>query len=256
MEQKNRMALVAAIAVLIMVAMFTSFGRSLFTQNIPEVVLPTPDASQTDSNSSPEHQQEQLQRIEVTPSTVQSVISTLSRSGSYYRELTVETFWDETGTFLSTVQVWVDGDWSHIRQTMSSGLVRHDLVGDGTVYYWYEGDTSWCTAPADALSADLAQHIPTYETVLALPTDSITSAGYENRGDLPCIFVEVKGQTEGYAERYWVSVDSGLLVSAETCENDVLIHRMNALTPIQSISPSDAAVFSLPDGSALHQIAS
>lgn len=256
MEPKNRMALVTAIAVLIMVAMFTSFSRSLFTQNIPEVVLPTPDASQSDSQSSPDREQEQFQRIEVTPSTVQSVIATLSRSGSYYRELTVETFWDETGTFLSTIQVWVDGDWSHIRQTTPSGLVRHDLVGEGSVYYWYEGDASWCTAPADGLSADLAQHIPTYETVLELPTDSITSAGYETRDDLPCIFVEVKGQAEGYTECYWVSVDSGLLISAETYENDVLIHRMNAPTPIQSLSPNDAAVFSLPDGSSLHQIVS
>lgn len=256
MEQKNRMALVTAIAVLIMVAMFTSFSRSLFTQNIPEVVLPTPDASQSDSQSSPDREQEQFQRIEVTPSTVQSVIATLSRSRSYYRELTVETFWAESETFLTAVQVWVDGDWSHIRQATPSGLVRHDLVGDGTVYYWYEGDASWCTAPADALSADLAQHIPTYETVLELPANSITSAGYEPRGDLPCIFVEVKGQAEGYTERYWVSVDSGLLISAETYENDVLIHRMNAPTPIQSLSPNDAAVFSLPDGSSLHQIVS
>ena len=70
----------------------------------------------------------------VTPETVQSVVATLSRPDSYYRELTVETLWSG-GSYSSTVQYWEDSGWSHIRQTLASGAVRHDLVGAETAYY-------------------------------------------------------------------------------------------------------------------------
>lgn len=258
MEQKNRLALVAAITVVIVIAMFTSFGRSLFTTNIPQVVLPSPDSSQSIGSGDPSGDalSNQLQRVEVTPETVQNVIASLSRSTSYYRECFIESFWGESDSTMTKVQTWVDGEWSHICQTMPSGLIRHDLVGGGKIHYWYEGESSWLTAPSDDTSADLAQHLPTYETVLALPTESITAAGYEQKGDLPCIYVEVTSSVSGYLERYWVSVDSGLLVAAETTQDDKLVYRMSALTSIQSLLTAAEDIFSLPDGTILHQISS
>lgn len=256
MEQKNRQALVVAITVVIVIAMFTSFGRSLFTTNIPQVVLPSPDSSQNIGNgdSSGDALSNQLQRVEVTPDTVQKVIASLSRSTSYYRECSIESFWGESDSTLTTVQTWVDGEWSHSRQTVPSGLIRHDLVGGGKVYYWYEGENTWLTAPADDTSADLAQHLPTYETVLELPTESILSAGYEQKENLPCIYVEVASPVAGYLERYWVSVDSGLLVAAETAQEGILVYRMSALSPTQSLETASKDIFTLPDGTVLHQV--
>ena len=64
--------------------------------------------------------------------------------------------------------------------------VRHDLVGDGTLYYWYEGSSRWESTPADSLSHDLTQRIPTYEIVTELDPDEITHAGYELREGIPC----------------------------------------------------------------------
>ena len=256
MEQKNRLAMVIAITVVIVIAMFTSFGRSLFTTNIPQVVLPSPNSSQGSGSgdSSGDVTTNPQQRVEVTPKTVQNVIASLSRNTSYYRECTIESFWGENASTLTTVQTWVDGEWSHVRHTMPSGLIRHDLVGNGTIHYWYEGESSWLTAPADDTSADLAQHIPTYETVLDLPMDSILSAGYELKGDLPCIYVDVSSAVAGYQERYWVSVDSGLLVAAETMQEDTLVYRMSALNPIQSLVTTEEDTFALPDGTILHRI--
>lgn len=254
MEQKNRLIIAIIVTVLVVAAMFTSFGRSLFTKDIPQIVLPSPGSSQSSSSpgSSSVGPDGQLQRVEVTPATVQSVIASLSRSSSYYRELSVESFWGETSSSSTSVQAWVDGGWSHISQTLPSGLVRHDLVGEGQVYYWYEGDQTWRTAPADELSADLAQHIPTYETVLALDPQTITGTGYEQKGELPCIYVQVQGSVAGYEERYWVSVDSGLLVAAETLEDSKLVYRMTAFTPISSPCPVQADTFALPDGTSMH----
>ncbi|MCI9157660.1 MAG: hypothetical protein HFF55_01480 [Lawsonibacter sp.] len=251
MEQKNRLFIVIAIVALIAGAMLTSFGRGLFALRTPKVVLPSSSVPVDESPDSSSLRQD-YQRVEVTTQTVTGVVSTLARPTSYYRELTVETFWDG-GSSTAQVQVWTDGGWSHSRQTLPSGAVRHDLTDGETLYYWYDGSQQYRIAPADNRSSDLAQHIPTYETVLELDSDEIVSAGHESRGELPCILVEVRTGRSQQIQRYWVSVDSGLLVSAETEEDGRLIYRMTAFSPVQSPCPTDAS-FALPDREVLHTV--
>ena len=248
MGPKNRLAIVVAIVVLIVGAMFTSFGRNLFALNTPEIALPDSCA-----DSQPQGEGSQTyQMVEVTPQTVSDVVATLSRPSSYYRELSIDLLWAE-GSVSTQVQVWSDRGWSHSRQVLPSGAIRHDLAGEDTLYYWYDGSRQYETAPADERTADLAQHIPTYETVIGLDPDEITDAGYETRGDLPCIFVEVRHRDPDLIHRYWVSVDSGLLVSAETLEEGRTVYRMTAYSPVQSPCPSDGE-FALPDGTVLHSV--
>ncbi len=234
MEQKNRLVIVVAIVALIVGAIFASFGRVLFAAHTPEVILPSGSAGAGDLPGSVS-QEQNYQRVEVTTETVQGVVATLARPSSYYRTLSVETFWPG-GSSAAQVQVWADGGWTHSVQTQPSGVVRHDLTGQDTLYYWYDGAQQYQTAPADEKSSDLAQHIPTYETVLELDPGEITGAGYELRGDVP-----------------WVSVDNGLLVSAEMEEEEQLVYRMTAYSPVQSPCPADAK-FSLPDGEVLHTV--
>lgn len=251
MEQKNRLIFVVAIVALIAGAMFTSFGRSLFALNTPSVVLPS-SSNGTGDVSRPGESEQNYQRVEVTPQTVAGVVATLARPASYYRELTVETFW-EGGSSASQVQVWADGAWSHSRQTLPSGITRHDLTDGETLYYWYEGTQQYAQAPADERSSDLAQHIPTYEAVLELDPEEILSAGYEAHGDLPCILAEVRPAGSRQLQRFWISVDSGLLVSAEAEEAGQVVYRMSAYAPVQSPCPGDAS-FALPDGTVLHTV--
>jgi len=251
LEQKNRLIIVVAIVALMVVAMLASFGRVILAANTPEVILPS-SSEEPGSVSSPGAPEQNYQRVEVTTQTVTGVVATLARPASYYRELTVETFW--TGGSSSTqVQVWTDGGWSHSVQTMPSGVVRHDLTGGDTLYYWYDGSKAYVQAPADEKSSDLAQHIPTYETVLELDPDEIVAAGYELRGDLPCILVEVQLSGSDLLQRFWVSVDSGLLVSAETEEDGQVVYRMTAYSPVQSPCPAGGS-FALPDGTVLHTV--
>ncbi len=54
----------------------------------------------------------------------------------------------------------------------------------------------------------------------------------------------------GYVETYWVAVDSGLLVSAETTLDGTLTYRMTAYT-MERPAPAGTA-FALPDGTVLH----
>lgn len=249
MEQKNRLLLTILVIALIAAAMFTSFGQGLFALKTPQVVLPETDASHSDSSGAGEDQS--YQRVEVTPATVQSVIATLARTDSYYRELTVERFWGEDGSAVSTVQVWTDGGWTKVRRNAGSGAIRWDLVGPEEAWLWYDNSKKYVSLPADELSADLAQLVPTYETVLDLDPASITAAGYEDRGGLPCVYVQARGELPGYVLRYWVNIQSGLLISAETEVDGVLVCRMTAYTAIQSPCPNTAQ-FALPDGTVKH----
>ena len=246
MDSKNRLLIAVAVTVLIVGAMFTSFGRSLFILRTPSVELPSGGGASSggDVSSGTQSDSGQYQTVAVTPQTVQNIIAnTLTRSDSYYQELSVEAFW-EGGSSSTPVQVWTDGGWIHTRLILNSGVVRHNLVGDGTLYYWYEGSSQWLSLPAGSYSADLSQRVPTYETVLELEEKDITAAGYELRGDVPCIYVEAAYDT-GYVARYWVGVDSGLLMAAEEEQDGTLIYRMSAYAPLAC--PSDAS-FSLPDG--------
>ena len=251
MEQKNRLVIVVAIVALIVGAIFASFGRVLFAAHTPEVILPSGSAGTGDLPGSVS-QEQNYQRVEVTTDTVQGVVATLVRPSSYYRTLSVETFWPG-GSSAAQVQVWADGGWTHSVQTQPSGVIRHDLTGQDTLYYWYDGAQQYQTAPADEKSSDLAQHIPTYETVLELNPEEITGAGYELRGDVPCILITVQRAGSTSLQRFWVSVSNGLLVSAEMEEEEQLVYRMTAYSPVQSPCPADTR-FSLPDGEVLHTV--
>ena len=236
MEPKKRLLVTLAVVALIAGAMLVSFGRNLVALNTPHVVLADTSGSGSDTSDG-----------SLSPSN-----ATLDRSDSYYRELTVESFW--TGGSSSTaVQVWCDGDWCHVRQALPSGAVRHDLTGGGKLYYWYDGSQQYQTAPADGLSADLAQHIPTYETVLQLRQSAIVAADYRQLEGLSCIYVEVRLDDPQRTERYWIGLDSGLLVQAEAEETGTLTYHLSALSPITT-AYNAAAAFSLPDGTSLHNV--
>ena len=249
MEQKNRLLISLAVIALVVFAMFTSFGRSLFLLNTPSVELPSPDKTSGDSSSAVSSTAGQYQRLEVTPDTVQHVVATLSRANSYSRELLVETFWSG-GSSAIPVQIWTDGGAFHSVQIMPSGSIRHDLVGNNTLYYWYEGSREYLSAPADGQSADLAQHIPTYETVLELDPKTITAAGYEKKDGVPCVYIEAHTSNPELTERYWISTDVGLLMAAETLEDGELVYRLSSVSSVITPCPSTAS-FTLPDGTPL-----
>lgn len=251
MEQKNRLVFTIAVILLIFCALLVSFGRILFQLDTPDVALPDVSVSQDgDGDGSEDSQSGMEQTVSVTPQTVQSVITTLERTDSYYRELSIEQFWVGGGSSY-TVQSWVDNGWCHSYQRLPNGAGRHDLIGEDTVYYWYDGSSRYESAPADDLSADLAQRLPSYETVLDLDPAIITDAGYELKQELPCIYVQTLQDDSASTQRFWVSVDSGLLVCAELRRGEEVIYRMTASSAMQSPCPAGAS-FALPDGTVLH----
>ena len=249
MDAKNRLLIAVAITCLIVTALFASFGRNLFFIQFPSVSLAEVEDSSSSHTSSPEQEQE-LWRIDVTPETVQSILSTLNRPESYYRELSVETLWDG-GSSTIYVQHWVDQDYSHIRQVLPSGVVRHDLSDLTTNYFWYEGNEQTFSISMEEQTTDLNQHIPTYETVLSLDPSMILSANYEMKNGYACVSVTVQ-RTQSCMEQYWVSTEHGLLMGAEQKLDGQLVYRMTGYTSVTTPCPSSAS-FALPDGEILHQ---
>ena len=111
------------------------------------------------------------------------------------------------------------------------------------------------SGPADGHSADLeGQRIPTYEDVLELEQDAIAAAGYEEKGGLACIYVETGEDALGYVEKYWVSVDSGLLVCAEQWKGEELTYRMTSYAVSTDRTLFGLTEFALPDGTVLHTV--
>ena len=63
------------------------------------------------------------------------------------------------------------------------------------------------------------------------------------------LYAETAEDAWGYAQRYWVSVDTGLLVVAERLQKGETVYRMAALEADQTAPPAET--FTLPDGTDL-----
>jgi len=210
------------------------------------IVLPeyTTEADTDDGNSSADG----FNALSVSPKTVQTAISTLSRPASYKRTQTVEIFWS-SGSSTSSCDVAVHSGMTRIDTTLADNSVCHVLMTADTAAVWYDDETAWTTLHAEEFTADSLQRMPTYETVLEITVASIAQAEYCEKDGTWCIFVQTRQNMDGYTEKYWISVQSGLLYAAERLYNDSLIYRFTASEP-ETAAPEES-LFLLPDGSKL-----
>ena len=250
MEEKKRTALAVVIIAVVLAAILYSFSLNLFAQT-PELVLADPDASGSMEPGGESSGGQGGLLVEVSTRTVQSLIASLTRYESYSRGVTVEYYSAGQPVGTASAQVWTVGGWTRTDLTLSSGRVEHTIVGDGRLWLWYDREAAVYSGPAEAVSADLLQRLPTYEAVLALDQDSITAAGYVERDGLPCVFVEAVTPELNYVERYWISETGGLLMAAETEKDGALVY---ALSSREVVSPMEqtAGIFTLPDGTQLY----
>lgn len=186
-----------------------------------------------------------LTLVEIRPDTVQAAIATLDRPTQYRRTFRVMQFWSG-GSGESEVSVAVSGPWTRIDRTQADSRVRHSLTDGEITYVWYDSERDYATLAAGSITADQEQMIPTYEDVLALEVEQIAVADYRMASDMKCIYVETAEDPDGYVSRYWVNVETGLLVAAERLQNDETIYRMGELS--MTSDPEFTDDFTLPDG--------
>ena len=249
MGEKKRTVLAAVIIVVVLAAVLYSFFLNLFAPT-PELVLADPDAAQSENPGSEQPDEAGGVPVEVTPQTVQDLVAYLDRYESYRRTVAAEYFYGGQPAGTVTGQVWADGGWLRTDLTLSTGVVEHAIVGGGTLWLWQDQGPAVYSGPAGERAADLSQRLPTYEDVLLLDQGDITAAGYEEREDQPCVYVEARTGL-GYTERYWISVNSGLLVAAETEKEGEVVYAMTARDVVSPLDDTQG-IFVLPDGTVLY----
>ena len=189
-----------------------------------------------------------LSVVEITPETVKPAVNTLARPVSYSRTQVVETFWSG-GSGRSVSQIYVSGSRTRLDTQLADGSVRHMLISGGMAGVWYDDETEWAVLRTPQLNADLAARTLSYETVRDLPVEQIAGADYREKDGAWCLYVETLPDGAGYADRFWISVDSGLLYAAERIWDRELVYRFSAGTP--DTAAVEEGLFLLPDGSAL-----
>ena len=243
MGKKVTKSVMIAVSLLIVLVILFLLRGSL--RGPARVVLP--EETQTGDGG---RMSDAIDRIEIRPDTVQSAIETLARPKQYGRTVYIERYYSG-GSAVQETEIFVSDGWTRLDTALSGGEARH-VVSDGTVsYIWYGSGREYYSGAA-ALSADEEQSIPTYEDILALAPQRIALADYRLLETTDCIYVETAPDDGGYAERYWVSLGSGLLVAAEKVCGDEVVYRMAGLTLDVMTVRADA--FTLPDGTVLHTI--
>lgn len=244
MDKEHRTLLAILVAVVMALALFSAFSINWFHKT-PAVILPTLEPIPSDGGG-----QRDYERVEVTVDTVQQVVATLERPESYARTITVETLGADGAFGVSEASVIVDGGWTMTSVNLPDRRVRHSIIGEGRQYVWYGSERAWREYGAGERSADLSQRLPTYEDVLEARREDIVYAEYALSGSLPCVYIAVAQEELGYVESYWVSVDTGLLVHAESSKDGQVFYRMSGYTVETPATPG--LTFALPDGTALH----
>lgn len=232
-----------AVATVLIVALMLMYTLKRTTY----ITLPPPVGSSAGIQSGAEANRDALSVIEITPETVQVAIETLVRPSSYSRTVTLEQFWEgDSGGW--TVTAYAKGGWQRTDRLMPDHRMRHTVTNGETTHIWYNTEQKIFSAPAGEITADHDQSLPTYEEILALDPKEIMEADYRDLEGVECIYVETAERENGYALRYWVSVESGLLVSSEKLYLGEVIYRMKALT---LDAPPGDELFSLPNGTEL-----
>lgn len=245
MDKKRSIYIAAGFgALLVAVMLLLAWGgrRQSGSIVLPEVPGDSPVVDSGNGES-------RLNTVTLTPGTVRLAISVLSRPAFYARSQTVETFWSG-GSGQSVSQIYVSGSRTRLDTQLPDGSVRHMLLeteeGMSLAGVWYDDESSWRLLRSPLLSADAAGRTPTYETVRDLPVESIAAADYRVQDGLNCVYVETAEDEAGYVDRYWVSVDSGLLHMAERLWDGGVVYRFTAGAP--ELGAPEESLFLLPDG--------
>ncbi len=243
MKSRERL-LYLAVALALMAAVVFSLRLGWFDRETAEVRLPETTAS-LPAGEGPLNAGG-LVSASVTPETVQAVIATLARPDSYSRQLRVVNRW-EGGSRAWLVNVRQKGSACRIqiRPEDGDGPEKNILTRDGEITVWYDDpEESFRRKENPAASADALQMIPTYEDVLVLEPERIIAAGYVLHGGVWRIMAAAREEPSGYVTVYYISIETGLLESAERRDGERLIYSM-AAQPSDLAAPEDE-VFLLP----------
>ncbi len=254
MEDRKRTIIAILIALIVVLALLYSFGMNLFSRT-PSLDMADPGAAESTSTGTAGPGENAGVQVQVAPETVQSMIASLSRYQSYFREISVTYTWGDSETAVLRAQVWETDGWCRTESVLDSGIIECSIVNGAQLWLWYSGGADISEAVYKGTAGedmkDRMQYLPTYEDVLLLDQNYITDAEYVEYLGQPCIYVEAEQQELGYLYRYWISMDNGLLIAAETEKSGVPVYRMESGEVTSPLLQTDG-LFTLPDGTVLY----
>lgn len=225
--------LIAALALaLLCFVLWRAFGRSGETSPVD---LPLPRG---DEDTAPSTAPVLPQAADVTPETVLAVLRTIPQVRSYSRVLMVDVFW-EGGAGSDVIICWARGDELRLR----SGD-RELLSTPQGLWVWYSNSKKAFAAAAARAEHSRLMRILDWETLLTEPDSEITAAAYTEFEGERCVYVAVRGGAFGYVSELYVSLDTGLLIAADSFEGEKCVYRMRAVS--QDISTPDESLFIPP----------
>lgn len=244
MSKRSRFIIILLIVLTAAVILYALFGMDRGVETPP---VELPDAAPTEGTFTPEPSGQGV--AELSPATVQSVISLLTRADSYSRTVTIEDFW-EGGSSETQLNVWSDNARTRIRVELADGA-KNILLRDAKLYIWYDNSSGvYESSVMSSSAADEWLRCIDYSELLELPVEDIVSAGYVQYMNESCILVEYTKGELGYRSSVFISVSTGLLMGAETYDGDTLIYRMSSTAP--KLSAQDESVFELPSSEEEH----
>lgn len=238
-----------AMGFIILIVLVVGFLLSGSLRRTSHVTLPEITQQSTASPDSSQYGEDAVNKIEITPETVQSAITTLARPNSYIQILVVEWLWENTSA-LSKMTTYVYDELTRIDSVKTDGGTRHVVTDGVRTAVWYDDGADYYIGNAGDVSADQEQSVPTYEEILQMDPQQIAKSDYRVFSEENCIFVETIPDEYGIVQRYWVSVVSGLLIGAERMENGVTFYRV-ASQQVTRENTLTEQLFLLPDGTNL-----
>ena len=229
---KNRTYQLTAAAVVIVVVVVVRLCLPVRTTH--NISVPTPVSSSENVNSN-------IRRADVTKGTVQAVLQTLTRTESYSRVYKVTTSWSG-GESESTVSVWKNGEKTRV-STASGSTTKNVLLKGKSLSVWYNGSNSvfhsTLTDSAGTQELDEFSRLVTYEGVLDVPADGILDAAYVDHDGQSCIYAKYKSENSNYVNQIYVSISSGLLISAEIDDGESAVYKMSSVSTDLAV-PADS----------------
>ncbi len=176
-------------------------------------------------------------------------LETLDKPESYSSEYSVESFW-LGGSESCQVSAFVRGEVVHVSAAFSS-FTKDVVLTEDNYYIWYSDDSALIKGDrGDALRTkeieDAVLMSGSYKELSSLPPENIIKAEYAPFGSEYCIHISTYEGSLGYRYEYYISLDTGLLLSNEVYDGETIVYRMT-LKGAKLSAPEDYS-FILPNG--------
>lgn len=185
-----------------------------------------------------------LQKVEVDKSNIKLIINALQRPETYHISANSTIYYSD-GQSSMAAEGYIYGGTSRT-VVYGDGTRQNCLINGENVYIWPEGSSSYYSGKKGDFSEDDYIYIPTYEKILSFDDEAILNADYSLYNDRYCLYVEVYEEMSGYRSLYYISVENGLLIGAQSFEGDMLVYSLSC--DVLDMPDDLGDIFTLPDG--------